>query len=79
MSKKSCKDRKSEVMHWRCCLVCLKYGHMAKKCHSSVKCLICGRRHYVLLHPDVRKENPISPKDTLYTMSRRKPHGSHQI
>ncbi|GFU02710.1 hypothetical protein TNCV_1384391 [Trichonephila clavipes] len=36
-----------------------------KNCHNSGKCLICGRRHYVLLRPDVRKENPISPKDIL--------------
>ncbi|GFQ86326.1 uncharacterized protein TNCT_523641 [Trichonephila clavata] len=28
-----------------------------------MKCLICGRRHYVLLCPDLRKENPSSPKD----------------
>ncbi|GFQ79560.1 integrase catalytic domain-containing protein [Trichonephila clavata] len=62
MSNKSYEDRKSEVIRRRCCLVCLKPGHMAKKCHSGVKCLICGRRPYVLLCPDLRKENP-SPND----------------
>ncbi|GFR32712.1 transposable element Tc1 transposase [Trichonephila clavata] len=62
ISNKSYEDRKSEVIRQRCCLVCLKPGHMAKKCHSGVKCLICGRRHYVLLCPDLCKENP-SPKD----------------
>ncbi|GFT77600.1 transposable element Tc1 transposase [Nephila pilipes] len=49
-------DRKGQVMRKRCCLVCLKPGHMAKRCHSSVKCLICGRRHYALLCPDLRKD-----------------------
>ncbi|GFT05094.1 uncharacterized protein NPIL_35041, partial [Nephila pilipes] len=49
-------DRKGQVMFKRCCLVCLKPGHMAKRCHSSVKCLICGRRHYALLCPDLRKD-----------------------
>ncbi|GFR03954.1 uncharacterized protein TNCT_224081 [Trichonephila clavata] len=63
MSNKSYEDQKSEVIRRRCCFVCLKSGHIAKKCHSSVKCLICGRRHYVLLCPDLRKENPSSQKD----------------
>ncbi|GFX59996.1 hypothetical protein TNCV_4985071 [Trichonephila clavipes] len=36
-----------------------------KNCHNSGKCLICGPRHYVLLRPDIRKENPILPKDNL--------------
>ncbi|GIY41112.1 transposable element Tc1 transposase [Caerostris extrusa] len=49
-------DRKEQVMRKRCCLVCLKPGHMTKKCHSNVRCLICERRHYVLLCPDLRKE-----------------------
>ncbi|GIX72223.1 DUF1758 domain-containing protein [Caerostris darwini] len=53
-------DRKKQVMHKRCCLVCLKPGHMAKKCHSNVRCLICERRHYVLLCPDLRKGIPKS-------------------
>ncbi|XP_055936869.1 uncharacterized protein LOC129966468 [Argiope bruennichi] len=49
-------DRKGQVMRKRCCLVCLKPGHIAKRCHSFVKCLICGRRHYALLCPDLRKD-----------------------
>ncbi|GFR28639.1 transposable element Tc1 transposase [Trichonephila clavata] len=49
-------DRKSQVMRKRCCLVSLKPGHMAKKCHSNVKCLICEKRHYALLCPDLRKD-----------------------
>ncbi|GIY01727.1 transposable element Tc1 transposase [Caerostris extrusa] len=53
-------DRKKQVMHKRCCLFCLKPGHMAKKCHSNVGCLICERRHYVLLCPDLRKGIPKS-------------------
>ncbi|GFR08857.1 transposable element Tc1 transposase [Trichonephila clavata] len=36
---------------------------MANKCHSSVKCLIRGRRHYMLLCSDLRKENSSSSKD----------------
>ncbi|GFY60722.1 transposable element Tc1 transposase [Trichonephila inaurata madagascariensis] len=36
MSNKSYEDRKSVVMRRRYCLVCLKRGHTAKNCHSSV-------------------------------------------
>ncbi|GIX94263.1 reverse transcriptase [Caerostris darwini] len=55
-------DRKRQVMLKRCCLVCLKSGHMAKKCHSNVRCLICERRQYALLCPDLRKGNSSLPK-----------------
>ncbi|GIY98480.1 hypothetical protein CEXT_502411 [Caerostris extrusa] len=46
----------------RCCLICLKPGHKAKKGHSNVRCLICERRHYALLCPDLRKGNSSLPK-----------------
>ncbi|GFY42232.1 DUF1758 domain-containing protein [Trichonephila inaurata madagascariensis] len=52
----SYEDRKSQVIRKRCCLVFLKVGHLPKRCHSRVRCLICKRRHYPLLCPDVRKE-----------------------
>ncbi|GIY32675.1 transposable element Tc1 transposase [Caerostris darwini] len=44
-------DRKEQIMRKRCCLVCLMPGHMTKKCHSNVRCLICERRHYVFTLP----------------------------
>ncbi|GFQ96995.1 transposable element Tc1 transposase [Trichonephila clavata] len=56
LSAMNYEDRKSQVMRKRCCLVSLKPGHIAKKCHSNVKCLICERRHYALLCPDLRKD-----------------------
>ncbi|GFU32160.1 uncharacterized protein NPIL_201401 [Nephila pilipes] len=56
LSDMSYEDRKSQVIRKRCCLVCLKVGHLAKRCHSSVRCLICKRRHYPLFCPDLRKE-----------------------
>ncbi|GFS91308.1 DUF1758 domain-containing protein [Trichonephila clavipes] len=57
-------DRKSQVIRKRCCLVCLKVGHLAKICHR-VRCLICKRRHYPLLCPDLRKE-----KETNFSSDR---------
>ncbi|GFT12877.1 transposable element Tc1 transposase [Nephila pilipes] len=57
--------RKSQVMWRRCCLVCLKPGHTAKKCHSSVKYLICGWRQYALLCTDLLK----APEKSRYTVT----------
>ncbi|GFY40199.1 integrase catalytic domain-containing protein [Trichonephila inaurata madagascariensis] len=54
--RKDFRDRKSQVIRKRCCLVCLTVGHFAKRSHSRVRCLICKRRHYPLLCPDLRKE-----------------------
>ncbi|GFR23447.1 transposable element Tc1 transposase [Trichonephila clavata] len=56
LSAMNYEDRESQVRRKKCCLVCLKPGHMAKKCHSNAKCLICERRHYALLCPDLRKD-----------------------
>ncbi|GFR16119.1 transposable element Tc1 transposase [Trichonephila clavata] len=55
ISNKSYEDRKSEVIRRRCCL-CLKPGHIAKKCHSSVMSSICERRLHTLLCPYLRKK-----------------------
>nr|XP_042913403.1 uncharacterized protein LOC122273391 [Parasteatoda tepidariorum] len=61
----SYEDRKSRVIQKRCCYVCLKSGHMAKRCHSNVRCLVCKRRHYTILCPDLRKGINSSSKDKI--------------
>ncbi|GFT66611.1 integrase catalytic domain-containing protein [Trichonephila clavipes] len=53
-----CHEVESEEM---ICLACAGFGkdrvgHLAKRCHSRVRCLICKRRHYPLLCPDLHKE-----------------------
>ncbi|GIY49126.1 transposable element Tc1 transposase [Caerostris darwini] len=58
-------DRKKQVMPKRCCFVCLKSGHMTKKRHSNVRCLICERRHYALLCPGLRKGINSLPKSKV--------------
>lgn len=52
----SLEEKKSEVIKKRCCLVCLKIGHQAKYCRSSVRCIICSRRHYALMCPELEKK-----------------------
>ncbi|UYV84801.1 hypothetical protein LAZ67_X003569 [Cordylochernes scorpioides] len=53
------KDKRAKIYEKRCCLKCLKPGHLAKACKRTVQCNICAKGHYVLLCPDLpcnRKE-----------------------
>ncbi|UYV79296.1 hypothetical protein LAZ67_17001982 [Cordylochernes scorpioides] len=53
------KDKRAKIYEKRCCLKCLKPGHLAKACKRAVQCNICAKGHYVLLCPDLpcnRKE-----------------------
>ncbi|UYV60621.1 hypothetical protein LAZ67_1001682 [Cordylochernes scorpioides] len=53
------KDKRAKIYGKRCCLKCLKPGHLAKACKRAVQCNICAKGHYVLLCPDLpcnRKE-----------------------
>ncbi|UYV67994.1 hypothetical protein LAZ67_5002740 [Cordylochernes scorpioides] len=52
-------DKRAKIYEKRCCLKCLKPGHLAKACKRTVQCNICAKGHYVLLCPDLpcnRKE-----------------------
>ncbi|UYV68131.1 hypothetical protein LAZ67_5003135 [Cordylochernes scorpioides] len=54
------KDKRAKIYEKRCCLKCLKPGHLAKACKRTVQCNICAKGHYALLCPDLpcnRKEN----------------------
>ncbi|GFT31547.1 integrase catalytic domain-containing protein [Trichonephila clavipes] len=55
------KDRGSGAIRKDCWST--KVGPLAKRCHSRVRCLICKRRHYPSLCPDLRKETNFSSKD----------------
>ncbi|UYV70525.1 hypothetical protein LAZ67_7003416 [Cordylochernes scorpioides] len=53
------KDKRAKIYEKRCCLKCLKPGHLAMACKRTVQCNICAKGHYVLLCPDLpcnRKE-----------------------
>ena len=46
------KDREQFVKDFKLCFNCLKPGHSAPKCFSSIRCQVegCGGRHHTLLH-----------------------------
>lgn len=56
-SKMSLDDKKEAIKKKGCCYICLRKGHMANKCKNFVKCIACGRRHFVILCPDVHNKS----------------------
>lgn len=56
--KLSLTERRNIVYKKRCCLICLKPGHHQKNCKSFVRCLLCNKKHYIIMCPDLcEKEN----------------------
>jgi hypothetical protein len=52
-SHMSFEEKKTKMDQSRCCFACLRTGHGAKKCKTFVKCVICSRRHYVVVCPEL--------------------------
>lgn len=48
-------EREAIVKKRRCCLGCLKVGHTIHNCKTHIKCLVCGKKHYVILCPNIQK------------------------
>ena len=52
--------KKRKLIEKKACLICFKGAHVAKNCKAYVRCIICQKRHYTLMCPDVdmnRKRN----------------------
>lgn len=46
-------ERKDKVREKNHCFACLKPNHTAKNCKTSVKCILCGRRHHVIMCSEI--------------------------
>ncbi|GFY60005.1 pro-Pol polyprotein [Trichonephila inaurata madagascariensis] len=47
-------EQKQEILkNKRCCFTCLKFGHQSKVCKSNVQCLLCNKRHWALMCPEL--------------------------
>ncbi|KAJ8911858.1 hypothetical protein NQ315_012524 [Exocentrus adspersus] len=43
-------DQKRELLsRGKACFRCLKLGHSSRRCHSKVKCILCGKSHVTLM------------------------------
>ncbi|GFR30166.1 integrase catalytic domain-containing protein [Trichonephila clavata] len=50
-------ERKEKVLKMKACLSCLRINCRADKCGMSVRCLICSKKHFPILFPNLCKEN----------------------
>ncbi|XP_035220186.1 uncharacterized protein LOC118193241 [Stegodyphus dumicola] len=50
----SLEDKKNLLRKKKACFNCLKIGHAAEKCKSSVKCLFCNKRHVTVMCKDLK-------------------------
>ncbi|XP_021964265.1 uncharacterized protein LOC110859612 [Folsomia candida] len=55
--KMTMEERRDKVRDSRSCYVCLKKGHGAKFCKSSLKCSHCQKKHYKLMCPELEKKS----------------------
>ncbi|CAG7820622.1 unnamed protein product, partial [Allacma fusca] len=53
--KLSLEEKRKIVQEKKACFVCLRPGHISKKCKASVRCQVCEKTHYVAMCPDVPK------------------------
>ncbi|XP_048478552.1 uncharacterized protein LOC125488881 [Plutella xylostella] len=64
--KMTLKARQERVTNKKGCTVCLRLGHDGKRCRSYHKCVICQKRHAMLLCPELSKlSTPNKPKDEV--------------
>uniref|UniRef100_A0A1Y1MQW7 CCHC-type domain-containing protein n=1 Tax=Photinus pyralis TaxID=7054 RepID=A0A1Y1MQW7_PHOPY len=56
----SLEDRKQKLKETKRCFTCLRFGHRSKSCKYRVKCIVCSKRHYVILCPDLQKSDTTS-------------------
>lgn len=47
----STNQKKDIVTKKKGCFVCLKVGHLAKNCKSSIRCIVCSRKHTTIMCP----------------------------
>ncbi|XP_071033023.1 uncharacterized protein [Parasteatoda tepidariorum] len=49
-------ERKEKVIKMKACLACLRINCRADKCGMSVRCVICSKKHFPILCPNLCKE-----------------------
>nr|XP_042896066.1 uncharacterized protein LOC122268983 [Parasteatoda tepidariorum] len=50
-------ERENIVRESQCCFACLMQGHPVRKCKAFIKCVICGKRHVVLMCESLAAKN----------------------
>ncbi len=60
----SIEDRKEKVKAGKAGFICLKRGHGAMNCRAHLKCLVCSKKHYEIMCPEIygQKVKQANPK-----------------
>ena len=57
-------EKKKILKEKRCCFYCLKKGHQAKFCKTFVKCIVCRKKHFTVMCPEI--DQKINDKHERY-------------
>ncbi|GBM36320.1 hypothetical protein AVEN_163254-1 [Araneus ventricosus] len=60
--KMSTEERQKAVQNSRSCFLCLEKGHVIAKCKRKTSCVICGKKHHILLCRNIQagSKSPVS-------------------
>ncbi|GBM42541.1 hypothetical protein AVEN_3347-1 [Araneus ventricosus] len=60
--KMSSEERQKAVQNSRSCFLCLEKGHVIAKCRRKTSCVICGKKHHILLCRNIQagSKSPVS-------------------
>lgn len=59
--KMSFEQKKEFVNKKKGCYLCLKIGHLSKNCKSSIKCIVCSKRHTTIMCPNLKGTQTTNP------------------
>lgn len=65
LNKMTIEERKTVLKEKKGCSICLRKGHHPKACKAIVKCMICCKRHSMVLCPDQKKEKTEENKEKI--------------
>jgi len=51
-------EKRAKVMERKVCFSCLSPGHVSKSCKVGIKCAVCGRKHPVVMCPEINGKRP---------------------
>ena len=55
-----------------CCYLCLKAGHVSKKCRKNYICRICSKKHHIRICEERNKQSPDQSPNTAVNLNHEK-------
>ena len=64
--------RKEILRNSLCCYLCLKTGHVSKKCRKNYICRICRKKHHISVCEEKNKQSPVQSPNTAVNRNHEK-------